>query len=105
MFKTALGRVRIIGISEGISYLALLGFAMPLKYVVGFPEAVMVCGWIHGVLFMLYLAAIGHVTLTDRWSWIRVTGAILAALIPFGPFILDQRLRKEHDPSVSESYQ
>jgi hypothetical protein len=30
--STPVGRVRLVGILEGISYLILLGVAMPLKY-------------------------------------------------------------------------
>ena len=40
--KTSLGRLRIIGFWEGVSFLLLLGVAMPLKYLAGWPDAVRV---------------------------------------------------------------
>ncbi len=95
MFKTALGRVRWIGIAEGISFLVLLFIAMPLKYFLDYPEVVSVVGAIHGVLFILYLAAIANVTFVDRWSLLRIAGAVIAAFLPFGTFVLDSRIRKK----------
>ncbi|MGN6531837.1 MAG: DUF3817 domain-containing protein, partial [Ginsengibacter sp.] len=51
-------QLRWIGIAEGISFLLLLGVAMPLKYLYDFPVAVKVTGWIHGLLFILYSFAV-----------------------------------------------
>ena len=39
---------------EGVSFLLLMGVAMPLKYFAGMPEAVKLAGWCHGVFFILY---------------------------------------------------
>ena len=54
MLKTNIGRLRIVGFLEGISYLALLGVCMPLKYIWGIPEATAVVGMAHGILFIIY---------------------------------------------------
>ncbi|HEX5021981.1 MAG TPA: DUF3817 domain-containing protein, partial [Candidatus Binatia bacterium] len=40
MFSTSIGRLRAIGMIEGVSFLLLLGVAMPLKYFGGMPMAV-----------------------------------------------------------------
>lgn len=95
MLKSPLGRFRVIGIIEGISYLVLLGIAMPLKYYLDFPVAVKIAGALHGLFFVLYLLALAHVTFKNRWSILRVGGAFLASLLPFGNFVLDSRLRRE----------
>ena len=47
---------RIIALLEGVSFLLLLGVAMPLKYIYMTPLAVQVIGPIHGLLFMLFCA-------------------------------------------------
>jgi len=52
--QTQVGRVRIAGIIEGISFLLLLGLAMPMKYFAGQPQYVRVIGMIHGMLFLAY---------------------------------------------------
>lgn len=95
MLRTPIGRLRVIAFIEGISFLLLLGVAMPLKYFAGMPEAVKTAGWIHGVLFMLYLFSVAEVTVRRRLSVALAFGALVASLIPFGTFALDARLRRE----------
>lgn len=95
MLSTPIGRLRVIAFIEGVSYLLLLGVAMPLKYLAGFPPAVKIVGWIHGLLFVLYLFAVAEVTLRHRWSAARALIALVAAFIPFGTFWLDRQLRGE----------
>jgi integral membrane protein len=95
VLKTPLGRLRVIGFIEGISFLALLGIAMPLKYFADMPLAVTIVGMMHGVLFILYVAAIAHAHRIVKWSRLRTFGALAAAVLPFGPFVLDVWLRRE----------
>lgn len=91
-FRDPVGRVRLVGMLEGISFLVLLGIAMPLKYLVGMPTAVSVPGMIHGVLFLLFLFVIfqawGNKALTTKQSAL----AALASVIPFLPFFIDRWL-------------
>lgn len=93
--KTPISRLRTIGILEGISFLVLLGIAMPVKYMLGIPELVKYVGWAHGVLFVLYIAAVVHVYITYNWSILKVMITMVASLIPFGPFIIDRKLKEE----------
>ena len=69
--KTSIGRLRVIGFWEGVSFLVLLGIAMPLKYWAGQPGAVRVVGMAHGILFMLYLWAAIQAALEHHWTWQR----------------------------------
>ena len=91
-------RLRLIGLLEGVSFLVLLGVAMPLKYLAGYPIAVQVVGWIHGALFVAFCAALFHVWRTAPWNVGRAAVVMVAALIPFGPFVIDGRLKGEWDP-------
>lgn len=91
-YKSAIGRFRVIAISEGSSFLVLLFIAMPLKYFAGFPQAVLVVGWIHGLLFITYMLAGLDVKIKHHWSLKKTFIAVGAAVIPFGPFILDKRM-------------
>ena len=54
----ALERLRLVAKIEGVSFLILLGVAMPLKYAAGLPIAVKIVGWAHGVLFILFVLAL-----------------------------------------------
>lgn len=87
--------LRIIGITEGISLLVLLGIAMPLKYAAGKPEAVKYTGWIHGVLFVAFIATVLFVYYQKNWPFKRVIIAFIAAFLPFGTFVFDKWLQKQ----------
>jgi integral membrane protein len=95
MLRTPVGRLRVIAFIEGVSYLVLLGVAMPLKYLAGMPAPVKAVGWAHGVLFVLYLLSVGEVYLKRRWTLMQAGWAVAAAFVPFGTFALDGRLRRE----------
>jgi integral membrane protein len=86
---------RHVAIAEGISYITLLGVAMPMKYMFDMPLAVRVVGWIHGLLFIAYLAA-GHRAATHaQWESKFRLWAIVASLIPFATFVLERQLRDD----------
>jgi integral membrane protein len=90
--KTSLGRLRLVGIVEGLSYLALLGVAVPLKYIWGIPEATRMLGALHGALFVTYVLLLLQTALELRWRIGRVALALLAALLPLGTFWADRAL-------------
>ena len=85
---------RAIGYWEAISFLLLLGVAMPLKYVAGYPLAVRLVGSLHGLLFILYVLS-AYLT-AQEYNWPRKTlmQAFIAAVLPFGPFIFHRRLNE-----------
>ncbi len=94
MLSTSLGRLRIVGLLEGLSFLILVLIAMPLKYLAGEPLAVRYVGMAHGILFLLYLLALVPVALDYRWSWKTCALGVLASLLPGGPFVFDARVLK-----------
>ena len=100
MRTTPIGRLRVISILEGVSYLALLGIAMPLKYLAARPEAVRVVGMIHGILALLFFIAVLQVWSARRWPVRRVLSAFVASVIPFGAFVLEASLRREEQLSA-----
>ena len=95
MTNTPIGRLRAIGLTEGVSFLALLCIAMPLKYLADLPKAVQVVGWVHGILFVLYMVALYQAMVARNWPFSRVATAFVAAILPCGTFVMDARLRRE----------
>jgi integral membrane protein len=87
--------LRYTGIAEGISFLILLLIAMPLKYFMGFPQAVKYTGWAHGMLFVLYVGLAYYVKEVRSWPFKRFLLAFLAAWLPLGTFVFDRELKKE----------
>ncbi len=85
--------LRTLALVEGASFLVLLGVAMPLKYLAGMPMAVKVFGWAHGVLFMAVVAVLVWTMIAARWPLARGALVFVAALVPFGPLLLDRRMK------------
>jgi len=95
LLKSAVGRLRVAGFLEGVSFLVLLGIAMPLKYLADRPEAVRVVGMAHGVLFILYVALVFAAKREQRWPLRTTAWLLAAAFLPCGPFVADARLLRE----------
>ena len=95
LLKTTLGRLRIVGILEGISYLMLFGISMPLKYAFDMPGPNKVIGMVHGLLFVLYCLLLIMVKIELDWGWKKTGLAFLASLVPFGTFWADKKLFRE----------
>ncbi len=100
LLATPQGRFRLIAWLEGTSFLVLLGIAMPLKYWAGMPLAVRIVGSAHGLLFVLYVFAVGGEFFAGRWAVPRAFWALVASVLPFGTFVFDAKLRREEAASA-----
>jgi len=87
---------RKIALIEGLSYLILLFISMPLKYFFNIPEGVKYFGWIHGVLFLVFLIVLLLAAIKYRWNLKRIILYLIGSVLPFVPFILDKKLKKEY---------
>ncbi len=94
MKKDVLDYFRLIGFIEGLSYLALLCIAMPLKYIYGYPEAVRVVGMTHGVLFIVFMVLLVGAAKKYRFSMNDTVLFFVASLIPLGTFFTDKKLKE-----------
>lgn len=86
---------RISAIAEGISFLVLLGIAMPLKYFAKLPLAVTIAGSIHGLLFITFMVLAWE----TKINYSKTTGwmgkAFIASILPFGTIVMDKHWKKE----------
>jgi integral membrane protein len=96
MMSSTIKAFCVIALIEGISYVVLLGVAMPLKYFFDMPMAVKLVGWAHGVLFMLYCLFLLLCWIRHKWSFGRVILYFGASLLPVLPFIVERKLRDEY---------
>ncbi|QCX37368.1 DUF3817 domain-containing protein [Aureibaculum algae] len=93
LFKTKIGRLRIIGFLEGISLLVLVFIAMPMKYYFDNPSLTKSLGPIHGAIFLLFLINTLSVGVEQNWKFRKTTWkVILACFIPFGTFYIDKKI-------------
>lgn len=88
-------RLRRVGVLEGISFLLLLFVAVPLKHWFGLPIGVRVLGPIHGLLFLAFVYLLFATAAERSWPLRKSALAFVAALVPFGPFVLDRKLAHE----------
>ena len=100
---TALGRLRLISLFEGASFILLLAVAMPLKYMAGDPRWVRWIGSAHGGLFLLYLLALLQAWDERSWKLPKVLGLFVASVLPFGPFVAERNLKREAMAASSEA--
>lgn len=94
-----LGRLRLTGLLEGLSFIILLVIAMPLKYLAGKPEMVSIVGMAHGVLFVLYISLTVVAKVKYPWSWKKMLLLWVASVVPFGTFYADYKMLR-HEQSA-----
>ena len=87
-----LGRLRIVGFLEGLSFLLLLGVGMPLKYLMGEPQMVRGLGMAHGLLFVIYITLVIIASIKHSWSAQKALLALVLALLPCSTFWADRNL-------------
>jgi integral membrane protein len=85
-----------IGTAEALSFLLLLGIAMPMKYIAGIPQAVSIVGMAHGVLFVAYLLMIHICRVAFGWSLLAAALGAVASVVPFGPWVYERWLKKKY---------
>lgn len=95
MLSTAIGRLRIISLIEGISYLYLLFHAIYSKRILGIEDAIRTPGMIHGVLFCIFCVALLDAKLAQKWSLKPPFWIFAASLVPIAPAWVEVWLKKQ----------
>lgn len=86
--------LRISGLLEGISFLLLLGVAMPLKYGADRPEFVAYTGMAHGVLFVWYILSVIWARAEKKLTNSQTLLSMAASVFPFGTFYVENKIFK-----------
>jgi integral membrane protein len=102
MLSTPIGRLRVIAILEGISYL-LFAVTMPLKYMLEMPGPNFYVGMAHGWLFMLYIILALIAIVKYKWNMKQTLLTLAASLIPFGTFYADAKLFKPEQKRLAKT--
>ncbi|WP_299780997.1 DUF3817 domain-containing protein [uncultured Formosa sp.] len=92
--NSLLKTLRIVGFLEGISYILLLGIAVPVKYLLHDPQYVKLLGMPHGILFVTYVVLAILVGTELKWNKKTIGFVLLASIVPFGTFIADKKYFK-----------
>jgi integral membrane protein len=83
--------IAFVGYLEGFSFLILMGYAMPLKYIAGDPEMVSLMGSLHGGLFVAYVGLLVY-GVGKHWTFTALIHGFIAAVVPAGPFLFEGML-------------
>lgn len=102
LLNSSLGRFRLISFSEGLSFLILLGIAMPLKYIWKMPEYVRIVGMLHGILFISYIAFLVMASIECKWTLKTCMLLFISSIFPFGfLFAENMFLKKEANKNAA----
>ncbi|HEV2638382.1 MAG TPA: DUF3817 domain-containing protein [Actinocrinis sp.] len=84
-----------VSLAEGVSFLVLLLIAMPLKYFANLPQAVMVVGMLHGLLFIAYVVLTVPVRAELGWGTERLLWILLLSVLPAGAFFAERSVKAQ----------
>ncbi|MCF6312809.1 MAG: DUF3817 domain-containing protein [Verrucomicrobiales bacterium] len=93
MSNPTANKIRIAVLTEGVSFLILLFIAMPLKYFADMPLAVKWVGWAHGALFVILCVLLLFGLISKSIDFKRSVLIFVCSLIPFGPFVINHKLK------------
>ena len=102
LLNSHIGRLRIIGFLEGLSFILLMGIGMPLKYYGGYEHATQDIGMAHGVLIIAYIISVFPARKDLKWSNSTTLLVLLASIVPFGTFIADHKLFRKYKTQPDE---
>ena len=103
-FTTTIGRLRLYGFLEGISLLALIGVAVPFKYLLHNPYWVKAIGPVHGALFLLFVFNALSTGVEHKWKFRETTWkVIIACFVPFGTFYIDKKILRPLEEQTKTS--
>jgi integral membrane protein len=86
--------MRYIALAEATSFIALL-IASVVKRTGGSEVGVQILGPIHGALFIAYVLVALNIRQDLGWSGRTTFWVLVAAVIPFGGYVVEWRLLRE----------
>ena len=93
-WRGPIGRLRLAGLVEGTTLIALIAVAVPLKHWADMPAAVSVLGPLHGLAFIGYFVTAMEVVGAGELARRDACRTALVALVPFGTFANDRFLAR-----------
>ena len=89
-----MGLFRIVALLEGFSWVTLLFFAVPMKYIWNVELYVQKIGMAHGVLFIVYILLAFFLQLKINWSRNHLLIILIGSIVPFGFLYVDKKCLK-----------
>ena len=89
-----MGLFRTVAFLEGFSWITLLFFAVPMKYIWNVELYVQKIGMAHGVLFIVYIVLAFFLQLKINWSRNHLLIILIGSMVPFGFLYVDKKCLK-----------
>ena len=84
-----------VSLAEGVSFLILLGVAVPLQIVGHHQLPVQIFGMVHGLLFIAYVILAFMVRGELKWGFRRLLWILVLSVLPAGAFFAERSVRAE----------
>jgi len=97
--QRAVRRYRVIVLVVGTLLLLLVAVGMPLQLAAGQPGMVNVLGPVHGLLYLVYLAAAADLARHRRFTFWQVVAVVVAGFVPFLAFVVERRVVARSTPT------
>lgn len=82
---------KIIAFLEGVSFIVMMIFGMPLKYIGNNDIIIKFLGMPHGLLFVSYVILAFLIQNQMKWDFKDMSVVLICSLIPFGTFWMDKK--------------
>lgn len=89
-----LRRLKAASWLEGATLVLLVGIAVPVKHLAGWPLATAIMGPVHGLAFLFYLWVVAATVAGGGWRGPEIARLVVAAFIPFGALAVQPMLRR-----------
>lgn len=86
---------RIISVIEGLSYIYLMFYVMPLKYIYNELALMKSIGMIHGILFILFVIFLFSYKKIYKINNDLAFDFFIYSLTPFGFILIEKRIKKQ----------
>jgi integral membrane protein len=92
--RAALGRYRVMAYVVGIGLILLVAVGVPLQYGAGTPQVAEIVGPVHGLMYIVYLAAAVDLARRCQLSTRQLAVIALAGFLPFLAFFVERRITR-----------
>jgi integral membrane protein len=101
--RASLSRYRVMAYVVGIGLILLVLVGVPLQYAAGVPQVAEIIGPIHGVMYIVYLAAAVDLGRRGQLATRQLAMIALAGFVPFLAFFVEHRITARVQNNLAES--
>lgn len=76
----------LLAVIEALTFIMLIGVAVPLKYFEGYSAGVAILGPIHGIVWLSYIWVVLATASLKMWKKLDIFRLVINSALPFGGF-------------------